>query len=188
MVHFHGRMAQRIQGRRSNPLRPTLILALWGLLCTSGCAARQAVQRGDEAMASRDYQGAVRAYAEALSLAPTSTTYRRLLKSAQQERGRERLQLAEEKRRSGQLKEALSLCESVLEELPANLPAIRLRDRVAEHKADLDAQLAAALADLNAGRDPQKVAERMELLLWLTPSSKQIEEYRQRALQMIKNP
>lgn len=180
---------QQARGRRSDErMGHTLrILALSLALQQGGCAAYYAAQRGDEAMARRDFDSAVNEYREATQRKPGKAEYQQKLQTAREARVAMWLGEAAQLGNSGDLNRALQRCELALTDLPEHTGARTLHSKLSEHRAQATAQLEAAKAALLARRDLQTAATTLQGLLPLAPTFPELPVFVQQANDMLRS-
>lgn len=165
-------------------------LRLWALalaLQQVGCAAYYAAQRGDEAMARRDFESAVSEYRQAAQHRPGKAEYQQKLTLAREARAAAWLAEAAQLGNSGDLNRALQRCELVLTDLPDHVDARSLHGKLTAHREQAAAQLESAKAALLSRRDLQTAANTLQGLLPLAPTFPEIPVFARQASDMLRS-
>ncbi len=152
-----------------------------------GCAAYYAAQRGDEAMARRDFESAVNEYREAVTRKPGSADYQQKLRAAREARVLGWLGEAAQLGNSGDLNRAIARCEQALTDLPEHVEARTLHGKLTAHRQAAFQQLEAAKAALLARRDLAAAATSLRGLLPLAPTFPEVPVFAQQAENMLRS-
>jgi tetratricopeptide (TPR) repeat protein len=152
-----------------------------------GCAAYYAAQRGDEAMARRDFESAVNEYREAVTRKPGSAEYQQKLRAAREARVLGWLAEAAQLGNSGDLNRAIARCEQALTDLPEHIEARTLHGKLTAHRQAAFQQLEAAKAALLARRDLAAAASSLRGLLPLAPTFPEVPVFAQQADHMLRS-
>lgn len=178
---------RRISGVGGRSLQLVLGLALLCLVGLGGCAAYQAARRGDDALARRDYDGAIAQYEEALRYSPKNERYRLKRDQARQGRAAFWLRQAHDFQRQGNLTAALQRCDQLLADLPEHREARALRDQLQAQGDAAAAQLAAVRSALEQRQDPPAAVASLRALLPLAPTFPDVPALLERAENMVKS-
>lgn len=175
-------------GDRRRPLAHRglpLVLCLLG--SELGCAAYYAAQRGDEAMAQRDFETAVSEYRDAATRKPGNVEYQRKLQGAREARVLGWLAEAAQLGNSGDLNRAIARCELALTDLPEHVEARTLHGKLTAHRQGALQQLEQAKAALVARRDLAAAANSLRGLLPLAPTFPEVPVFAQQAENMLRS-
>lgn len=162
-----------------------LILPL--LLSPLGCAAYYAAQRGDEAMARRDFESAVTEYRDAANRKPGNAEYQQKLQAARAARVLGWLSEAAQLGNSGDLNRAIARCELALTDLPEHIEARTMHGKLTAHRQSAFQQLETAKAALLARRDLAAAASSLRGLLPLAPTFPEVPVFAQQADNMLRS-
>lgn len=162
-----------------------LLLSL--LLSPVGCAAYYAAQRGDEAMARRDFESAVNEYRDAVTRKPSNGEYKQKLQAAREARVLGWLAEAAQLGNSGDLNRAISRCELALTDLPEHVEARTLHGKLTAHRQAAFQQLEAAKAALLSRRDPAAALSSLRALLPLAPTFPEVPVFVQQAESVLRS-
>lgn len=172
---------RRILARRGLPL----VLCLLG--SELGCAAYYAVQRGDDAMAQRDFETAVKEYRDAATRKPGNAEYQQKLQGAREARVQGWLAEAAQLGNSGDLNRAIARCELALTDLPEHVEARTLHGKLTAHRQGAFQQLEQAKAALLSRRDLAAAASSLRGLLPLAPTFPEVPVFAQQADNMLRS-